>query len=126
MIRKRYDELKSGDVFRLSDGRTYVLVAEVHGGGGAKVRVNGYRDADPAKGVHSFSTAYLAERKGEVYSLDEIESPLARLREWGAEHGRGVTRSAARPRSISHQSRMAPLAWVRRRSAKPLNMPITR
>jgi hypothetical protein len=88
MIRKRYDELKPGDVFRLSNGRTYVLVAEVHGGGGTMVRVNGYRDADPAKGLHSFSTRYLADREVDVYSLSEIESPLARLREWGAEHGR--------------------------------------
>ena len=88
MIRKRYEDLKPGDVFKLSDGRTYVLVADVKRGSGTMVTVNGYRDADPAKGVDSFSTRYLADREVEVYSLDEIESPLARLREWGAEHGR--------------------------------------
>ena len=51
------------------------------------VRVNGYRDADPAKGVHSFSTRYLADREVEVYSLEELNAPLARLTEWGAAHG---------------------------------------
>jgi hypothetical protein len=88
MILKRYDELKRGDVFRLTNKRTYVLVAEALSNG-KMVRVNGYRDADPAKGVHSFSTRYLADREVEVYSLDELEAPLARLTEWGAAHGGG-------------------------------------
>lgn len=86
MIKKRYDELKPGDVFQLSNGRTYILVVEALGNG-KMVRVNGYRDADPAKGVHSFSTRYTADAEVEVYSLDEIEAPLARLKEWGAAHG---------------------------------------
>jgi hypothetical protein len=51
------------------------------------VIVNGYRNADPAKGVHSYSTSYLADRQVDVYSLDEIEAPLARLKAWGAAHG---------------------------------------
>jgi hypothetical protein len=88
MVKKRYDELKPGDVFRLTDKRTYVLVAEALSDG-KMVRVNGYRDADPAKGVHSFSTRYLADREVEVYSLDELKEPSVRLTEWGAEHGRG-------------------------------------
>ena len=86
MIKKRYDELKPGDVFQLTNGRTYILVVEALSNG-TKVRVNGYRDADPAKGVHSFSTRYLADREVEVYSLDEIAAPLARLGEWAAAHG---------------------------------------
>lgn len=86
MIKKRYDELKPGDVFQLSNGRTYILVVEALGNG-KMVRVNGYRDADPAKGVHSFSTRYTADAEVEVYSLDEIEAPLTRLKEWGAAHG---------------------------------------
>ena len=31
----------------------------------------------------------LADREVEVYSLDELEAPLARLTEWGAAHGGG-------------------------------------
>jgi hypothetical protein len=89
MIKKRYDGLKPGDVFRLSNGRTYVAVVEVlPGRGGTMVRINGYRDADPAKGVHSFSSRYLADRDVTVYSYKEIMSPLTRLAEWGAEQGR--------------------------------------
>jgi hypothetical protein len=86
MIKKRYDELKPGDVFQLSNGRTYIVVIETipHG---TKVLVNGYRDADPAKGVHSFSSSYLADRDVEVYSLAELEAPMVRLKEWGAAHG---------------------------------------
>jgi len=41
MIRKRYEDLKPGDVFKLSDGRTYVLVADVKRGSGTMVTVNG-------------------------------------------------------------------------------------
>jgi hypothetical protein len=72
----------------LSNGRSYVLVVEVLRNEGTMIRVNGYRDADPAKGVHSFSTRYLADREVEVFSLEEIESPLARLKNSGAEQGR--------------------------------------
>lgn len=88
MIRKRYAELQPGDVFQLSNGRTWVLVAELHGRGGRKVRINGYRDADPAKGVHSFSSGYLADAEVTVYSLAEVGSAFTRLAEWGARHGR--------------------------------------
>jgi hypothetical protein len=87
VIQKRYDELKPGDVIKLSNGRTWVLVAELHGRGNPKVRINGYRDADPAKGVHSFSSSYLADREVTVYSIDEVGSWLTRLKEWGAAHG---------------------------------------
>jgi hypothetical protein len=89
MIQKRYDELKPGDVFKLSNGRTYVLVAEaLPVSRGTKVLVNGYRDADPARGVHSFSTSYLADREVTVYSYDEIMAPAERLAKWGASNGR--------------------------------------
>jgi len=60
----------------------------LHGRGNPKVRVNGYRDADPAKGVHSFSSSYLADAEVTVYSLDEIGSWFIRLAEWGGAHGR--------------------------------------
>ena len=86
MIMKRYDELKPGDVFRLTDKRTYILVVEALGDTKWTL-VNGYRDADPAKGVQSFSTRYLADREVAVYSLQELEASLARLKEWGAAHG---------------------------------------
>jgi hypothetical protein len=89
MIQKRYDELKPGDVFKLSNGRTWVLVLEaLPVKRGAMVRVNGYRDADPARGVHSFSTSYDADREVTVYSYDEIAAPLERLAKWGASNGR--------------------------------------
>jgi hypothetical protein len=53
MIQKRYGELKPGDVFKLSNGRTDVLAVEaLPVGRGTKVLVNGYLDADPATGVH--------------------------------------------------------------------------
>jgi hypothetical protein len=35
----------------------------------------------------SLQTRYLADRELEAYSLDELEAPLARLKEWGAAHG---------------------------------------
>lgn len=89
MIQKRYDELKPGDVFRLSNGCTFILVVEVlPNPAGTMVRVSGYRDADPAKGVHSFSTRYLADREVDVYSLVEVLAPSVRLTESGASHGR--------------------------------------
>jgi hypothetical protein len=90
MIRKRYDELKPGDVFRLTDGKTYVLVAEVRErANGTMVEISGFRKADPPpNGQYSFSTRYLRDREVEVYSLEEVEAPWVRLRAWGAEHGR--------------------------------------
>ena len=94
----RFDELKPGDVFKLSDGRRYVLVSEVVPQPGGFVRVKGFRDADPG-GQHSYSTRYLAHRELEVYSLDEIMSPLVRLAEWGAVHGRDSYTFADDPES---------------------------
>jgi hypothetical protein len=41
------------------------------------------------KGVHTFSTSYLADRDVAVYSYDEILSPFTRLAEWGKAHGGG-------------------------------------
>jgi hypothetical protein len=90
MIRKRYDELKPGDVFRLTDRKTYILIAEVRArANGTMVEINGFRKADPPEnGQHNFSTRYLVDREVEVYSLEEIDAPWVRLHEWGAEHGR--------------------------------------
>jgi len=49
MIKKGYDELKPGDVFQLSNGRTYILVIETipHG---AKVLINGFPRRRPREG----------------------------------------------------------------------------
>ena len=48
MIQRRYDELKPGDVFRLTDGKTYILVAEVRErANGTMVEISGFRKADP-------------------------------------------------------------------------------
>ena len=90
MIRKRYDEFKPGDVFRLTDGKTYILVAEVRErANGKMVEISGFRRADPSpNGQYNFSTRYLRDREVEVYSLEEIEAPWIRFRAWGAEHGR--------------------------------------
>jgi hypothetical protein len=90
MIKKRYDELKPGDVFRLTDGKTYILAAEVRErANGTMVEISGFRSAAPSpNGQYNFSTRYLRDREVEVYSVEEIEAPWVRLREWGAEHGR--------------------------------------
>src|SRR3954467_15995161 len=67
VISKRYDELKPGDVFMLTDDRTYILVAEVlpagTGVGGTMVRINGYRNADPAKGFTASARATSRPRR---------------------------------------------------------------
>jgi hypothetical protein len=88
MIRKRYDELKPGDVFKLSDGRTYALVAEVLASGGGFVKVSGFRDADPGNGQWTYRSRYLADREVDVYSIEEVAASTERLAEWGAAHGR--------------------------------------
>ena len=77
MIRKRYDELKPGDVFRLTDRKTYILVAEVRErANGTMVEINGFRRADPPEnGQYNFGTRYLVDREVEVYSLEEIDAP---------------------------------------------------
>jgi hypothetical protein len=87
-IKKRFDQLKPGDVFQLSDRRTYILVIQTipHG---TMVLVNGYRYADPANSVDSFSSSYLANADVEVYSLAALEAPMVRLKEWGAVNGGG-------------------------------------
>jgi hypothetical protein len=124
MIRKRYDELKPGDVFRLTDGKTYILVAEVRErANGTMVEISGFRKADPPpNGQYNFSTRYLRDREVEVYSLEEIDAPWVRLHEWGAEHGResytfgaqGQGRAATRTSSrgagpsVSHTPQQGP------------------
>jgi hypothetical protein len=93
MIRKRYDELKPGDVFRLTDRKTYILVAEVRErANGTMVEINGFRRADPPENLqYNFSPRYLADREVEVYSLEEIDAPWVRLHEVGC---------GARPREL--------------------------
>jgi hypothetical protein len=99
MIRKRYDELKPGDVFRLTDGKTYILVAEVRErANGTMVEISGFRKADPPpNGQYNFSTRYLRDRGRGVLARRDRGSV-------GTTSGLG---RGARPRELHLQG----LAW---------------